>query len=165
MSVNLYIVCGAPGSGKSTFLSKNKANNEVIISRDEIRFAILDKKGGEYFDHEEEVYSTFVENIVKNLVNGTNVYADATHLNPISRAKLIRAIKRKTNLKINYFAIYFNVPLNVCLERNNFRKGTRAYVPVDALKNMYSTFESPIKEEGFISCWSIDKNNFIIKEW
>ena len=36
---NLYLMCGVPGCGKSTFLkNKIKNNNSVIISRDTIKF-------------------------------------------------------------------------------------------------------------------------------
>ena len=59
----LYISCGVPGSGKSTFLKNHTKPNEAIISRDEIRFNLL-KDGEDYFSHENEVFDKFVDNII-----------------------------------------------------------------------------------------------------
>ena len=41
MSLKIYMVCGIPGAGKSTWL-KNHGNG-LIVSRDEIRFKMLDE--------------------------------------------------------------------------------------------------------------------------
>ena len=132
----LYISSGLPGAGKSTFLKKHKANNEVIISRDEIRFSVL-KDGEDYFSHEEEVFHTFVQRIVENITAGTNVYADATHLTPSSQLKLLAHVLMEASpAQINY--IHFNTPLNICLERNELRKGTIAYCPPEVIRKMRS---------------------------
>ena len=69
----LYISSGLPGAGKSTFLKKIKKEEEVIISRDEIRFSML-KEGDDYFKYEDRVYDIFISKIVKNLKAGKNVY-------------------------------------------------------------------------------------------
>ena len=74
----LYISCGVPGSGKSTFLNKIKGKDEVIVSRDEIRFSLL-KPGENYFAHEEEVFRLFCNKIADYIKQGKDVYADATH--------------------------------------------------------------------------------------
>ena len=44
----LYISCGIPGSGKSTFLKKHFGPDELIVSRDDIRFQVLGE-AEEYF--------------------------------------------------------------------------------------------------------------------
>lgn len=87
----LFILMGVPGSGKSTWC-KNHITNETYISRDEIRFSLI-SENDEYFSKEDIVFNTFVEKINKALNDGTDVFADATHLNRVSRNKLIKQIQ------------------------------------------------------------------------
>ena len=37
----LYISCGAPGAGKTTYLKSHIGTNEQLVSRDDIRFSLL----------------------------------------------------------------------------------------------------------------------------
>lgn len=41
-NIELIIVCGAPGSGKSTYVLKNKKDNDIVIDLDEIKAEIGD---------------------------------------------------------------------------------------------------------------------------
>ena len=159
-SGKLYVCCGAPGSGKSTFLSDIKDPNEVIVSRDKIRFSLI-KPGEEYFSHEKEVYSKFLDEITKNIRKGVDVYADATHLTPRSRYLLLSQLKKHGCRPSEVHAIYFKVPLNICKERNELRKGTLAYVPEESLENMYCKFIPPTKAEDFYSIWEVDADGDI----
>ena len=149
----LYISSGLPGAGKSTFLKNHKANNEVIISRDEIRFSLL-KEGEDYFSHEEDVFNTFVQRIVENIKAGKNVYADATHLTPWSQEKTLATILLEAApAEINY--IHFNIPLDICLERNELRKGTIAYCPRGVIRRMAQTAE--FRPCSYIdNAWEVD---------
>lgn len=154
----LYVSCGVPGSGKSTFLKEMKREDEVIVSRDEIRFSLL-KPGEDYFAHEHEVYTKFLNEIVKNIHEGRNVYADATHLNEKSRCKLLCGLYRRGCKQSETNAIYFNVPLATCLERNETRLGTPAYVPPEQVKRMAQQFVPPQKYEGFFkNIWSVNED-------
>lgn len=156
----LYVCCGVPGSGKTTFLNEMAHPSEKIISRDDIRFSIL-KPGEEYFSHEKEVYTKFINSIVTNIKSGFNVYADATHLNEKSRYKLVHALKNRGCKPSEINAIYFNVPLDVCKERNNNRKGTKTYVPEEQLIQMYGAFVYPHKYEGFTNIWQVDEDGYV----
>ena len=162
----LYISCGVPGSGKTTFLNEHYAPNEVVISRDEIRFSLLEP-GEDYFHREDKVFDLFVDKIIYNLMQGKNVYADATHLNRSSRNKLIWTIDcRKPGLLSHIESIFFNIPIDVCLERNEFRKGTKAYVPRGVIRRMYNQLEepNPAKEE-FKHGWIVDKDGIVSKSF
>lgn len=151
----LYISCGVPGSGKSTFLNEFKGTEEVIVSRDKIRFTLL-KPGEDYFSHEKETYTIFMNDITKNIREGRNVYADATHLNEKSRYLLLHQLHNKGCRPAEINAIYFDVPLEICLERNEARLGTPAYVPRGQLRRMYQQFVPPQKYEGFKNIWSVN---------
>lgn len=142
----LYVMCGTPGSGKSTFVNKTiHPDTDVHVSRDACRFALI-KPNEEYFSKEKEVFKLFINLIDAGLKNGYNVYADATHLNVASRNKLLNSITEKpTSIE----AIVLKVPLEICLERNRLREGTRGFVPEDTIKKMYNNFTIPTFNERF----------------
>ena len=142
---DLYLMMGVPGSGKSTFLKQyvNKKNS-IIISRDEIRFSLL-KEGEQYFSHEKEVLKIFWQRINTSLAENKNVFVDQTSLTPNSRKYLLNHVKGYTYANL----IWINEPLEVCLERNELRKNTKAYVPVDVIINMNNQLIPPSLEEGF----------------
>lgn len=151
----LYVCCGPPGCGKSTFLNEMKSDDEIIISRDAIRYALL-KPGEDYHAHEHEAYVKFLTEITKNIRNGVNVYADATHLNQKSRYALLHSLHNYGCRPSEINAIYFNVPLETCKERNEFRKGTKAYCPVKDLEDMYCAYDFPRSYEGFANIWEVN---------
>ena len=55
---NLFIMMGAPGAGKSTFIKNLKGESGIPISRDQIRFSMV-KEDEPYFSKEKEVYKEF----------------------------------------------------------------------------------------------------------
>lgn len=143
----LYLMCGIPGSGKSTYLKTHFSQPPKVISRDEIRFSIV-KEDEEYFSHENEVYAEFISQIKEALKFEREVFADATHLNETSRAKTLRALGASLkDVEVN--VIWVRVPVEVAIQQNENRKGTRAYVPRSVIRRMYSQMTKPSKEEGF----------------
>lgn len=153
---NLWLTVGIPGSGKSYFgLNKfseltGVVNESVkIVSRDAIRFSLI-TESDKYFAKEEEVFSNFIEEITKALNDDaiTDVIADATHLTPKSRQKVLNQISRD-NVNIGF--ICFETDLYVCLGRNSLRTG-REKVPEDVILNMKKALVYPTQNE-------IDKYN------
>ena len=151
----LFLLMGAPGSGKSTYLSNHIKNHEgVVISRDIIRFSLV-SEDEEYFSKENEVYDLFIRAIANALKFNKKVYADATHLNEFSRAKTLRSLgKILKDVEVNI--IWVRVPLKVAITQNEFRQGTRAYVPESVIRRMYSQATMPSKEEGFEHIYIFD---------
>ena len=142
---DLYLMCGVPGAGKSTFLKNHiKEENSAIISRDVIRFSIV-KPEEDYFSHEDEVLDIFWEQINKALAEGKDTFVDQTSLTPRARRWLLQHVEgyKYANL------IWIDENLETCLERNELRRGTRAYVPRSVIRRMFSQFIEPSLDEGF----------------
>ena len=145
MSPRLYILCGLPASGKSTFAWNFIKNNDIrYVSRDEIRFSMI-KENEEYFSHEKEVFKKFAGTIAQTLIDGFDVIADATHLNRISRDKLIRAIDQYT-IEYTITYIVLETSLETCMKRNTLREG-RARVPDSVMKSMAENWEDITNSE------------------
>ena len=156
----LYVMIGAPGSGKSTF-AKKYISNAKYISRDEIRFSIL-AEDEPYFSKEDQVYREFIWEIYNSLKNEEDVVADATNLNDKSRSKLFEAIPLDLS-KYKVIAVYMNTPLKTCLERNELRKGVgRTYVPPQYLRRMFFNKTNPTFTEYkgvFNEIWNVFTND------
>ena len=140
----LYMMIGCPGSGKSTY-AKTHFTNATYVSRDEIRFKLV-PEDEEYFSKEDEVFTTFINMIDKELKLGNDVIADATHLNSFSRMKLLASLDIDKN-KTEIVAVFMNTPLDICIKRNENRKGTRAYVPKSVIRRMFFSLKKPNRKE------------------
>ena len=148
----LYLMAGAPGSGKTYWATHHLTENDKYISRDEIRFSMLEDED-DYCARENEVFDEFIKQINNSLMIYDNVFADATHLNFASRNKTISRIHVPVD-EIN--VVFLDTSLNMCIKRNAQRTG-RKFVPETVIKNMYRSIKFPEKEEGI-------KNVYVIKE-
>ena len=140
----MYVVIGAPGCGKSTNIQNHLKENELVISRDKIRFGMLNDND-EYFSKEKEVYNEFIKQIDAAIAADATFYVDQTSLNAAARNKLFSRLKKKPDKVIG---IYFTTSLDTILQRNAQRTG-RALVPEEAVMNMFNSLTKPTLEEGF----------------
>lgn len=137
---NLYLMVGAPGSGKSTYareFSKNHKSRIKIVSRDAIRFSMV-KDGSPYFSKEKAVFKEFVKEINEGLDKG-DVIADATHINEVSRMKVIGKVDLS---KCKVSCIVVNTDETTAIKRNHLREG-RARVPDSVISENYARFTHP----------------------
>ena len=155
---NVYILCGAPGSGKTYWAQHHIKPGAAYVSRDTIRFSLI-KEGEDYFSHEDEVYQIMWDQINGALSDGRDVIVDQTSLTPKSRKYLIDHLTGYKTLN----AIWIDTSLETALERNEMREGL-AHVPRGVVRRMYYSFVEPSLEEGFDRIFRYKDNKMTMKE-
>jgi predicted kinase len=133
------VLVGLPGSGKSTWLERQGI---VAISSDWIRQVLADDPTDQTIHP--RVFLTMRYLLRHRLAIGRPVsYVDATHLTPDERRPYVK-IAQWYGCDVE--AVYFDVPLEVCRERNLRRNRV---VPDDALERMALKLTQPALAEGF----------------
>lgn len=155
----LFILVGCPGLGKSTFIKEHLPyfnGYSKVVSRDQIRFSMVNEDE-EYFSKENDVFNKYIEEIKDGLEYCDSTIADATHLNPASRNKLLRALGNSLKgVEVN--AIVIRGTLDLALAQNRKRVGTRSFVPESAVKRMFTQQIEPSFEEGFRKIYIYDNS-------
>ena len=142
----LYIAVGIPGSGKSTY-GKNM-NNVCVVCPDTIRKELY---GDESIQGDgREVFSTAYEIAKKHLIEGENVYFDATNVTKYSRKNTLNQLSCFAKKCI---AIYFDTPFDECKRRN---AGRSRVVPENVIDSMAQKICKPSKHEGFSEVWNAE---------
>lgn len=143
---NLYLMCGVPGCGKSTWIKNHISEypNSIHISRDTVRFNMVGENE-DYFSKEKEVFNKFIELINEAFESYDNIFVDATHVNSGSRNKVLDSLNLEN---VNIIPINFDIPLVACIERNKNRSG-RERVPEDAIRRMYQRFRPATFNEKY----------------
>lgn len=140
----LYLMCGLPGSGKSTYCQEHIPKTDEYISRDAIRYSLL-QEGEDYFSHEPQVKQILFDKANIAINSGRNVWLDQTSIYKGSRANVLNNVKGFGKA----VCVIVNTPIEVCLNRNENRRGTIAYAPRNEIERMYNDFVVPTVEEGF----------------
>ena len=118
------MLCGVSGSGKSTFAHQHFPTT-TIVSSDKMREAITDDELNQKCN--QDAFELYYALIDKRLKWGRNVVADATHLTPSSRAKLLEMVVDR-----NVYAVVFDLPKDVLLGRDASRPVPRGAHVIEA---------------------------------
>lgn len=139
----LIVLVGLPACGKSTWAKNYKKlhPDTCIMSSDEIREEFFGNANDQ--SHNAEVFELMRTQTRKALDAGIDVIYDATNINRKDRSSILSICG--THHKM---AIFFEVPVPICKERN--RKRERV-VPDFVYDRMLRKFEIPIYGEGFDS--------------
>ncbi len=135
----VVLAIGLPGSGKSSWF---KRHNVVPLSSDMVRSLLFD-------DVREQRFVDLVFSNLRSMLKARLIakrpmnYVDATNLTPQERQHWIKLAK---DYNYEVHAVFFDVPLDVCLERHQRRDRV---VPEDIMRRMAAKLKAPAFEEGF----------------
>jgi predicted kinase len=136
---SVVLTIGLPGSGKTTWF---KRRGVTPLSSDLLRTLLFD-------DITEQRWQGLVFSTLRSLLRARLIakmpwnYVDATNLSPHERRQWIKMAK---SFGYDVQAVFFDVPLEVCLERNRRRERT---VSEDVMKKMADRLKPPDFKEGF----------------
>ncbi len=135
----VVLAIGLPGSGKSTWF---KRRGVTPLSSDTLRNILFD-------DITEQRYQHLVFSTLRSLLRARLIarmpwnYVDATNLNPKERRAWIQMAR---GFGYEVHAVFFDVPVEVCIERNRRRERV---VPEDVMQRMAAKLVPPSFNEGF----------------
>jgi predicted kinase len=135
----VVLAVGLPGSGKSSWF---KRHNISPLSSDMVRSLLFDDPGEQRF--QDLVFSNLRSMLKARLIaRRPTHYVDATNLTPQERQNWIKLAK---DFGYEVHAVFFDVPLDVCIERHQRRD---RIVPEDVMRKMSAKLKAPGFEEGF----------------
>jgi predicted kinase len=135
----VVLAIGLPGSGKTTWFRRRGV---TPLSSDLLRNILFD-------DVEEQRYQGLVFSTLRSLLRARLIarmplnYVDATNLSIHERRQWIKMAK---SFGYEAQAVFFDVPLEVCLERNSKRERS---VSEEVMRKMAEKLKPPVFEEGF----------------
>jgi predicted kinase len=135
----VVLAIGLPGSGKTTWF---KRRGVTPLSSDMLRSILFD-------DITEQRYQGLVFSTLRSLLRARLIakmpwnYVDATNLSAHERRQWIKMAK---SFGYDAQAVFFDVPLEVCMERNSRRERT---VSDDVMRKMAERLRPPSFKEGF----------------
>jgi predicted kinase len=135
----VVLAIGLPGSGKSSWF---KRHNLTPLSSDMVRTLLFDDVREQRF--QDLVFSNLRSMLKARLIAKRPMnYVDATNLTPQERQHWIKLAK---DYDYEVHAVFFDVPLEVCIERHQRRDRV---VPEDVMRRMAAKFKAPSFQEGF----------------
>jgi predicted kinase len=135
----VVLTIGLPGSGKTSWFRRRAI---TPLSSDLLRMMLFD-------DIAEQRYQDLVFSTLRYLLRARMIahmpwnYVDATNLSPRERRGWI---KMAQEFGYEVHAVFFDVPVEVCTERNT-RRGRM--VPEDVMQRMAGKLRPPTFDEGF----------------
>ena len=144
----VYLLCGLPGSGKSTWakntVKNDSSNKTVIVNKDMIREMLRGK-----YDYIPEL-----ENLVKMIAHistwealdrGYNVIIDECHVTAENRKRILTQFANKKDISVS--VVYFTENKKNLEYRMRNSRGMSEEKWFDVIENMKKDFEEPTTNE------------------
>lgn len=145
----LTMLCGLPGSGKTTHALKmlEEHDNIVHLSSDAIRKELYGDESVQGKPH--EVFELMNKRAKEYLRMGVNVIYDACNVNSKKRIAFLQSLNKIDCVKK---CVIIATPYEVCLKQNSKRERK---VSEEVIKNMYCSWDTPYWFEGWddIHCY------------
>jgi predicted kinase len=146
---NFIMLCGIPGSGKTTFARQfvEEHDNWIRIAPDDIRKSVTGDPMN--MSRDNEVFSIVYDTIREELEGGSNVIYDATNCNGRYRKNIAKFVASIDNVDL-IACFIMSTPLWDCFNNNANRNDDRI-VSNEVIENMYTNFRmhAPSIQEGF----------------
>lgn len=163
MSKTFSLLCGLPGSGKSTYAKKLQEvyglDKTIIIESDSYRERLYGSP--EIQGDNNKLFDVIHKDVLSSLASGMNVIFDATN---IARKHRV-ALTQKLGTDVVKECIVIATSYSSCLENNNNRSRV---VPKVVIDRMWKSFQIPTYTEGFDVIdieYNYDKESYNIEEY
>ena len=162
--VEITVMVGVSGSGKSTYIEKGNWEHQPVCSTD----MYIEQHGKDYgFDNYTDAFedvqakdmfstynSLFFYDMHKNIFNGINFIVDRTNLTVFSRKKLISYLKTRAlgeeKIPVKIKCVVFNSTFEQVMKNLSHRnEQTGKSIPQHIVEQQFTSFEMPTLEEGF----------------
>lgn len=149
----ILVLIGVPGSGKSTWSAKHKAasgKDYDVVSSDAVLDRIASEKGLKYSDVFEDYIGLATSESKRKfdeaVTAGRNIIFDQTNVSKKKR----KGILQKVPKHYRRVAVVFNTEDKEVERRLKARaEATGKHIPAFVMKDMYSRWEAPTRDEGF----------------
>lgn len=146
MTPKLFVLCGLPASGKSTYAKElAEKYNANIHASDSIREELSGDINNQNIN--DLVFKTLHRRIKEDLANGKSCIMDATNINYKRRMAFLQELNKIPCEKI---CILMATPYEECL-KNNANRDRK--VPEEVIERMYRHFDVPYWYEGWDDVW------------
>jgi protein phosphatase len=158
----LVVLCGAAGSGKSTFAQRLVASHQnqglkvtSIVSSDYCRALVCDDETSQQVNRDS--FDLFHYIIYKRMLQGRFTVADSTALQAEARHRMLGLARRH-----NYYTclFVFDIPLEICIQQDQTRQRTVGEQVISYHANQLQQTLADIQKEGWHQVHIIKDVNF-----
>jgi predicted kinase len=152
LDLEMVVICGLPGAGKSTFAHLHFSDSgHKRVNRRELRSLLHsmttfgERWRAELFNERDESLVKHVERrVIEHLLErGDRVLVDNTSVTAASRSAYVRMARQ---MRKKAGVIFVHTPVGLCLQRNQNHED---HIPDRVVVNLSAAIEMPAAEEGF----------------
>ncbi len=147
----IYVLVGAPASGKSTWTKQTLAKDSsfVVISTDDLLDEYAQAEGLSYSESWNNYFSranaAAKQKFASAIANKSNIIYDQTNMGGKKRRTILSNVPEYYKI-----AVVFDVDTKELFRRNKERQQkTGKHIPEQVITNMLKSYDTVTKQEGF----------------